>query len=353
MNKHYERGQILTEQGRYEPAIQELQQALAIEPDLAWAHGYLALCLEHQQRYPEALAAVESAIGLDPEDARFHYYHARILFSRYSALQAEDAINQALALDPEDADYYSLRSQIYLEQKQYQQALSSAEQGLAINAEHQGCKEARLSALSWVRPFQYSEIQAEAQQLLASTPESPGLHIIYAWACLYQYKVALAEDHYRTALKLSPNNEQAKFGLIEALKAHYPAYRLLLRFRLLRSKTVSPILRVLRRLPLMGCLLAFLQLLIIVVGELSFRPILRIEHTLPNCLFSFSKQAKLVLTPTEILLARVKLARAFASNLGIALAIQSRQLAWLLIFPMSTLLYLLWWHRHPDSKARK
>ena len=55
MSPHYDRALLLYQQSRYDLAEQELRQALANEPNDAFAHALLALCLCHRKDYPAAM----------------------------------------------------------------------------------------------------------------------------------------------------------------------------------------------------------------------------------------------------------------------------------------------------------
>ncbi len=66
MASYFERAQLLYEQHRFDLAIQELHQALAIDLEDTSCHKLLALCLAQQQY----LAAIDPAIHLAPNQAK-------------------------------------------------------------------------------------------------------------------------------------------------------------------------------------------------------------------------------------------------------------------------------------------
>ncbi len=82
MNPHFERGQLLYQQSRYDLAEESFRRALADDPDFVMAHACLALCMLERQEWKEATAEAERAIGLAPDMPFVHYVLARVLFAR-------------------------------------------------------------------------------------------------------------------------------------------------------------------------------------------------------------------------------------------------------------------------------
>ena len=74
MNPNLERGLLLYQQSRHEQAETELRQALAAEPDHAYAHALLALCLAEREKFQEATSEAEllKLIGQLNSDPRLH-----------------------------------------------------------------------------------------------------------------------------------------------------------------------------------------------------------------------------------------------------------------------------------------
>src|SRR5688500_16372498 len=68
-----ERGLLLYQQSRYEMAEAELRQALGVEPNDAYAHALLALCLIERKQADDATAEAQQAIHLAPDMPFAHY----------------------------------------------------------------------------------------------------------------------------------------------------------------------------------------------------------------------------------------------------------------------------------------
>jgi tetratricopeptide (TPR) repeat protein len=228
MTAHYDRALLLYQQSRYDLADQELRQALANEPDDALAHALLALCLCNRKDYPAAMHEAEEAIRLGPDDSFSHYALAYTLYHRGRLQEAERASEEALALDPGDADGYSLLASIRFDQRRWPAALEAAEQGLALDAEHGGCTNLRAMAL--VKLGRRAEAGAALGDALSRDPEDALTHANQGWTLLEQRQPDKALEHFREALRLEPNLEWAREGIVEALKARHWLYRQMLRY---------------------------------------------------------------------------------------------------------------------------
>ena len=74
------------------------------------------------------------------------------------------------------------------------------------------------------------QANATVEASLARDPDNPYTHQAQGFAMLQQGDAKRALKHFQEALRLSPGFEPARNGLLVALRAKNPAYRLLLRF---------------------------------------------------------------------------------------------------------------------------
>jgi tetratricopeptide (TPR) repeat protein len=234
MADHLERALVLLEQSRYDLAEKELRQALAEEPDNPFAHAFLASCLNARDQYLPATEEAEAAIRLAPDWAEAHAILARIMAGRNRFDEARQAAEEALRLNPEDPDYHGLLANLHLIQKEWQAALESAERGLALDAEHVLCNNLRAMALT--KLGRTEEANATIASTLARAPEDAFSHANQGWNYLHQGNSAKAREHFREALRLDPEMDYARHGMVEALKSKNIVYALMLRYFLLMSR---------------------------------------------------------------------------------------------------------------------
>jgi tetratricopeptide (TPR) repeat protein len=234
MNPNLDRARLLYQQGRFDLAENELRQTLAAEPHDAYAHSLLALCLAQRKEFQEATAEAQQAIHLEPDFSFAHFTLAHVLFDRNRFAEALSAINEAIRLEPEDADYFALLANIHLNERRWREALAAAEQGLQFNPEHVGCT--NLRAMAMVRLGRKSEAGATIDAALSKNPDNSLTHANQGWTLLHQGEPKKAAEHFREALRLDPQNEWARQGIIEALKARNIIYALMLKYFLWMSK---------------------------------------------------------------------------------------------------------------------
>jgi hypothetical protein len=137
-------------------------------------------------------------------------------------------VQAALRLDPNDADTHALLSSIELARNRWPAALDSAERALAINAEHVGA--ANLRSMALVRLGRKAEAMQAVDYALGRAPEDAFSHANQGWNCLHRNDPLKAQEHFREALRLDPNLDYAREGMLEALKARNPVYRIMLAY---------------------------------------------------------------------------------------------------------------------------
>ncbi len=122
---------------------------------------------------------------------------------------------------------------VFLALKRWPAALEQADEGLRCDAEHSGCANLRASAL--VKLGRKAEAEQMMEGVLARDPEDAFSHANQGWTALNRSEPKKALEHFRESLRLDPTLEYAQQGMVEALKARYLVYRLMLRWFLWMS----------------------------------------------------------------------------------------------------------------------
>jgi tetratricopeptide (TPR) repeat protein len=237
MNANFQRGVLLYQQDRHEQAEAEFRQVLSTDPGDSMAHSFLALCLTARKDFKQATEEAQVAVHHAPDSDFAHYALAKVFFDRNRNAEALEHINEAIRLDSWDADYFAMLGSIHLEERRWPAALESVERGLQIDPEHVGCNNLRAVAL--VKLGRRTEAGATIDGSLAKDPDNAITHANKGWALLHDARHKEALEHFREALRLDPNNEWAREGIIEALKAHYRIYSWMLRYFLWMSRLSS------------------------------------------------------------------------------------------------------------------
>ncbi|MGH1362241.1 MAG: tetratricopeptide repeat protein [Calditrichia bacterium] len=239
MTAHIERAQLLIQQSRYELAEEQLRLGLAEQPDSAVAHSLLGIVLSAQKKIRAALHEAEKGIVLDPDNSYSYYVLAAIHHDHEQLKQADEAIQQAIGLNPFEAEYFALRASIYLQQKDWKDAVELAEKALSMDAEN--VEASNIRAMALVKLGRRSEAGQTIDNALARDPENAVTHANQGWTLLEGGDHKAAMEHFQEALRLDPNLDWAREGIVEALKAKNPIYRVMLRYFFWMSRLKSKI----------------------------------------------------------------------------------------------------------------
>ena len=226
--------QLLIGHGNFPEAEKYARQALSEDPQDGAAHAVLAEALAYQKKTREALKEVQQAIQLSPEDPHAHYVHSVILYQLRRWEDSKRAIHESIRLAPWNADYYGILSAYYFEEHDWNKALEVAGQGRSINPENEQC--ANMMAAALIKLNRKQEVEQVLGDTLERNPENDEAHANQGWARLYTGQYQSAMIHFREALRINPDNRSARNGILEALRARNPLYRIALRYFLWMSR---------------------------------------------------------------------------------------------------------------------
>ncbi|MEO1434805.1 MAG: tetratricopeptide repeat protein [Bacteroidota bacterium] len=225
---YLERGQLLIQQSRYTEAEQELQQALALDPQNAMALGLMSICAIHKQDFTEALQLAELALSYEPIDPFLIYVLSRCYFLNNRFDDAKAQLEEGLSIYPHQDNFFLLLGEIAFHQEDWEESLNYAHQGLEIDPEHLDL--INLRARSLVQLNRKEEARATMDYALHTNPEDPYSHANKGWVAINQNEIDSALEAFQEALRLDPENDYARNGLKEAIKAQNLAYRLVLQY---------------------------------------------------------------------------------------------------------------------------
>lgn len=240
MSRRIEKAQLLMQQERFEPAMQELAQEVQANPDEPHVHALLAVCLRQLHRNKEALEAARRAVQVGPDYPFAHYVLAGVYDQDDRFEEAEHAIREAIRLDPEDADYYARLANLQMQQRRWQEGLHAAERALEIDPSHSGALNMRSMALDNLD--RTDEAAAATASALSAHPDDATAHASRGWQELRGGKLEPAMTHFREALRLDASHAWAREGVVEALKARNPLYRAMLAYFLWTSRVQPKVL---------------------------------------------------------------------------------------------------------------
>jgi tetratricopeptide (TPR) repeat protein len=234
IEKIIERGEQLRKLNRPQEAIAELQKALIVEPDNEDALSEIILCFLELKDYKNAEENVNKLLTVIPDEAHPHYYKAFIQLQKDNYAKAEEHILDAISLNPYQSAFFGLLSGIYIERTEWKKALEYANQGLEIDPEDSTCLNHRTVCLT--KLDRHDEIDDSIDNALKNNPYDAYTHANVGWTKLEINDNEQAKVHFAEALRINPNFEYARLGMVEAIKAKNPLYRLFLKYQFFMSK---------------------------------------------------------------------------------------------------------------------
>jgi len=228
---------ILIQQNRFDEAEKILTVLLSEEPNNIYYLSVLAEVHLQKDNLDISNRIINNAIGLSPDTPHLFYIKARIAIEQDRYDDAEKNIEQAIALDPYDADYFGLFANIKIIRKQFDTALDLANKALEIDAENLLGLNTRSTALIKLGKSEASFETIEGA--LREDPNNAYTHANYGWGLLENGNHKKAMEHFKESLKNDPNFDYAQAGMLEALKASNPIYRLFLKYTFWMSNLTS------------------------------------------------------------------------------------------------------------------
>jgi len=233
MNMHLERALILIQQNRWDMAQKELEQALAQEPNNAVAHAMLSQCClrgpnPDAKQLQRATEEAEEAIRCDPGLSECHSAMARVMLCRNRFPEARKAAREAMQLSPDNPHYYVVAAMVEHAQSKWQESADLCEIALHLDPENSDANNLRAMAL--VKLGRRTEAGATIDATLNRNPDDATSHANKGWTLLEQGKPDEAMNHFKEALRLNPQSEWARQGIIEAIKARSFVYSLMLKY---------------------------------------------------------------------------------------------------------------------------
>jgi tetratricopeptide (TPR) repeat protein len=217
------RAQMLDAEGKPDDALAELQHALSAAPTRAGLYEEAARFLVRRQRPADAVRLLDQASRALPDNRKILLLQAGLFAFAQRVGDAERVLKQIENHWPEWADTYVTYGILLEGQKRAEEAKAQLETALALGASgpqvHFYLAKSTLSAT----PDRIDDAAREIGQAMAMAPADPSLQApIQALAGRIAYEKQDydgAVQHLREAIRLRPNNLQARYTLAQAYRA--------------------------------------------------------------------------------------------------------------------------------------
>lgn len=220
--------EILIQHKKFAEAEKILSDLLSEDSNNIHFLSLLAEVYLQQGRFDNANTIIDNAIGISPDVPYLFYIKSRIAIHEDNFRGAEKYINQAIELDAYDADYFALLANIKLVRKEFNAALETANLALEIDAENLLALNTRSTALNKLN--RSKESFETIQGALREDPNNAFTHANFGWGLLEKGNHKKALEHFKESLMNDPTNTYGQAGMLEALKATNPFYRMFLKY---------------------------------------------------------------------------------------------------------------------------
>jgi hypothetical protein len=185
---------------------------------------------EHEEK---ALPSIDDALAIDADDSDYLAMKSLILSNLEREKEGLTVADQAIAINPGPFQWY-VRAIALAEARLWQGAHDACEKALELDPDFEGAANLQNNILRAQGKLDDSERSTMAQ--LARNAENPDALANAGWTKLQQHDPKKAEELFRESLRIEPQNENARDGLIESYKARSLFYRLYLRWVFLLQK---------------------------------------------------------------------------------------------------------------------
>jgi FimV-like protein len=194
-----------------------LQQAIQIAPsDAASWYQSAVLALELGQA-AEALEKMQKAVALDPDLPGEYTTLAGIQAASGQGDRGEAALHEALRIDPYDAAAWDLAGRSHAEKRQFPEALSDFEK--AIRYRPNFAPHLYDYALALSSSGQFDRAQESAKAAARADPKLPEVHVLLGGLLARERQLPNAAGEYQEALRLRPDFGRTRLDLASVLLA--------------------------------------------------------------------------------------------------------------------------------------
>jgi tetratricopeptide (TPR) repeat protein len=173
------RGRAWKEQGKSAEALQDLNEAIRLNPYTAPWFSSRGMVYEQLQDYDQAIRDYSDAVRLDPNDVRNYNNRGFAHKAKKAYDQAIGDHSMAIRLDPSLSDAYFGRGNAYKAKRQYDQAISDYGQAIRVDPQWPDPYFNRALAHQAVRAFE--EAVRDYREVIRLDPKDADAYSNFAW----------------------------------------------------------------------------------------------------------------------------------------------------------------------------
>lgn len=214
-------------QNRTTECRQVLENHLQDNPDDVIGQIYYVSVLTNMGEQELAREIIEPILHENPDHPTILELAATIELNDDKIPAAERIARMLLEANPRDEDAFVLMARIKLAQNNYDAVLHNVDEALAIEPEHTEALNLKIMVSSLLGK---EDVGITVEEALAASPDNPGTIAQHAYSLLSAGKGKEALERAKYALSLNPENQMARYVMLEGLKSQNPLYRLYFKY---------------------------------------------------------------------------------------------------------------------------
>lgn len=222
----YDRALVALQAKLYKQAAEYAKQELQGNPGHLPSMRILAASLYLLQRLNEAERVLRDILAIDPNYAQGFYLLSCVYSSRIKPEETQYYAKQALLLAPDNAHYVAQLARSELMKANWQLGIDLLDKALSLEPSNMTALVLKAYALRSVGRF--ADAEAVTKSALKIDPECSDLHQESGFINM-RFEPALAEEHFREALRKNPNDKVSQKALREARAQSTWYYRIIRR----------------------------------------------------------------------------------------------------------------------------
>ncbi|MCM3598811.1 tetratricopeptide repeat protein [Metabacillus idriensis] len=224
---HIERIQKLRDWRRYDEAIEEAQNLISLDPEIAQSYSILAHVYSHKEDFESAIYFSKEALKKDPEDYTGNFLLVSSYYQTGNMKAFDLAVEDGLRLYPDTAHYYYLKAMRAFQKNKVKESLKLMENALAYESEDP----VYLAAYSDFLLLANKKKESREFERIALEKNENDPHVFYSLAgtAFNRGDYKQARELSRLAAEIEPEEEAYREQYVELLKTAYPIHTYFLR----------------------------------------------------------------------------------------------------------------------------
>jgi tetratricopeptide (TPR) repeat protein len=198
---------LATAEKNFDAAALEFRAAIKADDHDAEAHVLLGMALRNQNEFDEAKSYLDKALELDPRNGRAYFEMGLLYNAEKKQADAEQALGKAVQFSPNDSLFWYAYGEIFRLQDRNDEALNAYRKAVDLDPPY--VKALLKLGIMLVEKKQYEEAEGLLTQALRRDPKA-SVQAYYYLGVLYdaKKKYRQAFENYESFVKLAPKSDE-------------------------------------------------------------------------------------------------------------------------------------------------